>query len=239
MEERIEDYFQKQLSDSEREQFEKDLKTNPEFAESVAFYLMVKSEAEKSARDKKLAEKHLQWQNLVADKPDTRIRKLVYYAAAAIILIAFGLGWYFLNANVKSREELANVYVHENFSILAVQMDGEIDSLQQAINAYNNGEYGSAENRIDAILASDPKNAEAQKLAGIVSLRLKNYDKAITCFHKLGEQKDLFSNPGKFYEAIALIQRGLPLDKKAADRLLGEVIDGNLEGKEEAVKWVK
>lgn len=239
MEERIEDYFQKQLSDSERQRFESDLKTNPEFAESVAFYLLVKSTAEKSARDKKLSEKHLEWQNLVADKPDTRIRKLVYYAAAAILLIAFGLGWYFLNANIKSREEMANVYVHENFSILAVQMDGEIDSLQQAINAYNNGEYGDAENRIDAILASDPKNTEAQKLAGIVSLRLKNYDKAITCFHKLGEQKDLFSNPGKFYEAIALIQRGLPLDKKAADRLLREVIDGNLEGKEEAVKWVK
>ena len=88
------------------------------------------------------------------------------------------------------------------------------------------------------ILKRDPENAEAKKIAGIVSLKQQNYDKAIDYFHELGEQKNLYSNPGKFYEAIALLKSGLPLNKKKAEKLLQEVIDGNLEGKAEAEKWL-
>lgn len=237
MEERIEDYFKRQLSDPEKEQFEKDLKTDPELAESVAFYLLVKNAAGQEARDKRLAERHEAWQKLRNSQPKTISRPLFYYAAAAVLFIAMGLGWYFLSPGVQSREQLAEHYVQENFSTLSVQMGGNADSLQQVINQYNKGNYKEAGSMIDAMLRRDPQNTEAQKIAGIVSLKEGDYDKAINHFHQLGAQKQLFSNPGKFYEAIALLQRGLPLDKKLADSLLREVIDGNLEGKEEAVKW--
>jgi tetratricopeptide (TPR) repeat protein len=239
MQERIEDYFERQLSESEKEQFEKDLKTNPELAESVAFYLLVKQTAKDAAREKTLAERHTEWQSQRVGSSKTITRKLVAYAAAAIILFAFGLGWYFLNPRTSDREQLANAYVKQNFSTLSVQMDGHADTLQQALDAYNEGKYQTALSGVESVLKQDPQNAEGQKMAGIIALKLKNYDKAIAYFHQLGEQKGLFSNPGKFYEAIAHIQRGLPLDKKAADNLLNEVIDSNLEGKEEVEKWVK
>jgi len=239
MEERIDDYFKKQLGEPEKRQFEEDLKSNPELAESVAFYLVTHNLAKEDLREKELNERHLEWQELSSGKTKTITRQLVYYASAAVILIALGLGWYFLRSGTDDRELLAGTYVENNFSTLSVQMDGNADSLQRAINAYNNGDYTGAEKQINTILTKDAQNAEAQKLAGIVSLKLKKYDEAITYFHQLGEQKNLFSNPGKFYEAIAHIQRGLPLDKKAADSLLREVIDGNLDGKEEAEKWVK
>lgn len=239
MEERIDNYFKQQLPDQEKKQFEEDLKSDPQLAESVAFYLVTHDAAKQNSRNRELNKRHAEWQQLGAGKTKTLTRQLAYYASAAVIILALGLGWYFLKPASPDRETLANAYVEQNFSTLSVQMDGHGDSLQQAINAYNNGEYSIAEKQVEAILARDARNAEAQKLAGIVSLKLKDYDKAITYFHQLGAQENLFSNPGKFYEAIARIQRGLPLDKKAADLLLRQVIDGNLDGKEEAEKWVK
>ncbi|WP_285545461.1 tetratricopeptide repeat protein [Dyadobacter frigoris] len=238
MEQRIEDYFERQLSDEERMRFDEELRTNPELADSVAFYLLVKQNAKEDGQEKLLAERHTEWQKLSQNPSRTITRQLIYYTAAAIVLIAFGLSWFFLNSGIKEREQLADVYVKENFSTLSVHMDGKADSLQQAINEYNKGDYRKTSSIIQSILKRDPENAEVQKIAGIVSLKLKDYDGAITYFHQLGDQKNLFSNPGKFYEAIAHLQRGLPLDKKEADDLLNEVIDSNLEGKEEAVKWV-
>lgn len=239
MEQRIEDYFEWQLSDEERNRFEEELRTNPELADSVAFYLLIKQNAKEDNREKILAERHAEWQKLSKTPSRTITRQLVYYAAAAVILIAFGLSWFFLNSGIQEKEQLAAIYVKENFSTLNVQMDGKADSLQQAINEYNKGDYQKTSSIIEAVLKRDPQNAEVQKIAGIVSLKLKNYDKAIVYFHQLGDQKNLFSNPGRFYEAIAHLQRGLPVDKKVADNLLNEVIDSNLEGKDEAVKWAK
>ena len=241
MEERIEAYFKKELSDSEKKQFEMDLETNSELAESVAFYLLVKDAAQKNAesRNSRLAERHAEWQKLNTSQSQPLTRRIAYLVAAALILIAFCLGWLLLNSRIETREQMANAYVQENFSTLNVQMSGNADSLQQAINEFNKGVYTKSELLLDDILTRDPENAEALKIAGIVSLRMQNYDKAITYFKRLGNQKGLFSNPGRFYEAIAHLQRGLPLDKKEADSLLHEVIDGNLDGKEEARKWVK
>lgn len=237
MDERIEEYFNGQLSIEQREKFEEDLRTDHELTESVAFYLLVKNTAEQEAREKRLAEKHAAWQTLSGNKPKPIIRQLYYFVAAAMLLVAVGLGWYFLSSGMRDREELADQYVKENFSVLSVQMDGQADSLQQVISQYNKGNYTDAASMADELLSREPQNAEVQKIAGIVSLIKGDYDKAIDHFHQLGNQKALFSNPGRFYEAIARLQRGEPLDKKLADSLLKEVIDGNLEGKEEAVKW--
>lgn len=239
MEQRIEDYFERQLTDEEKNRFEEELRTNPELADSVAFYLLVKQNAKEDDREKILAERHSEWQKLSKNPGRTITRQLTYFAAAAMILLACGLGWYFLNSGITDREQLAEVYVKENFSTLSVHMDGKADSLQKAINEYNNGNFKNTSSIIQAVLKRDPDNAEVQKIAGIVSLKLKNYDNAITYFHQLGDQKNLYSNPGRFYEAIAHLQRGLPVDKKVADNLLNEVIDSNLEGREEAVKWRK
>lgn len=239
MEQRIEDYFEKLLSDEDKVQFEEELRTNQELADSVAFYLLVKQNAKEDAHQTELIKRHEEWRSLRPDKGKTISRQFVYYAAAAMILIGFGLGWYFASSGIQGRQQLADAYVKENFSTLSVQMDGHADSLQQAINEYNKGEFKQSEKIVEALLKRDPNSAELQKLAGIVSLKLNEYDKAIFYFHQLGEQKNLFSNPGKFYEAIAYIKRDLPLDKKEADRLIQQVIDGNLDGKEEVEKWVK
>ena len=132
MEQRIEDYFNKQLSGSEKAEFENELKTNTDLAESVAFYLLVKQTAKEDTREKLLMERHAEWQALPKNMPPKTVsRQLITYAAAAVILIALGLGWYFLASGIKEKEQLADAYVQENFATLSIQMDGRADSLQR------------------------------------------------------------------------------------------------------------
>jgi len=77
-----------------------------------------------------------------------------------------------------------------------------------------------------------------RKMAGIVSLRLGDYDKAIDHFTRL-EKLTFYSNPGKFYHAIALIKRNSSGDIEIAKQLLKQVVERDLEGKETAQKWLK
>ena len=76
------------------------------------------------------------------------------------------------------------------------------------------------------------------KLAGIVCLRLKQYDKALEYFRRL-ETIPLEVNPGKFYHALALVERGTPEDLRNAKIILKQVIEKDLDGKETAAEWLK
>ena len=239
MNERIENYFERKLSATEKVQFEADLKSDPELADAVAFYLAAKQAAFQDVRTEKLVERHQEWNASKKSQKKFVMLTTWYAVAAAVAFIAFGLSWYFLMPAERNMQQLASGYVMENFTTLNVQMGGGEDSIQAAINSYNNGQYATATKICEDILRRDPRNVEAKKIAGIVSLKLLEYDKAIAYFHQLGQQQNLYANPGKFYEAITLLQRGLPLDKKKAEDLLKEVIDGNLEGKEEAMKWME
>jgi tetratricopeptide (TPR) repeat protein len=103
---------------------------------------------------------------------------------------------------------------------------------------FNEQKLTEAQIIFEDILKRKNNDSEAIKYAGITALRLKNYDKAIQYFKILGSQKSLFANPGKFYEAITLLEKS-PANKKEAELLFKEVIDNNLEGKQEALKMLK
>ena len=236
--ERVDDFFEKRLSGKEKEQFESDLKSDPELRQSVALFLASKQAAADEAQSQLLSTRHREWvlsQRAFSPRPALQ----VWVAAAAVLILAIGLVWYqFFNQNYDLKH-LSAAYSEENFTTLNMTMGGSEDSLKRATEFFNKGAYQKAGSICESILKNDPKNAQAKKIAGIVSLKLLDYDKAITYFHELGQQEYLQDNPGKFYEAIALIQRDLPLDKKKAESLLQEVITGNLEGKEQAEKWLK
>ncbi len=74
------------------------------------------------------------------------------------------------------------------------------------------------------------------KLAGLVSLRQENYEKAIGQFHSLSQRTDLRANPGLLYEAIARLKRNQSGDEATARKVLQTVIDQNQEGKKAATE---
>jgi len=237
--ERIENYYSNAISGEERAAFENDLKTNTALATEVAFYIQAKQAAQAEAHARRKAE----WAVLGKSLQKTKQRSLFYrYAAAASVVLLIGLGWLLfqsadgynpLRGQGGFNKDWAATYIEKNFATLNTQMSSNADSLQMGVNSYNTDNLEKAQGIFDQLLQRDSGNAEAQKYAGIVSLRRGDYDQAIEHFHRLGLRTDLIANPGKFYEALALLQRNLPLDKKAAENLLKEVKAAKLEGSKE------
>ena len=233
--ERIDNYYSNALSASERVDFENDLKNDPALAAEVAFYVQAKQAAQAEAHARRKAE----WATLDNSLQKTTQRTIFYrYAAAASVVLLIGVGWLLFQStdqdNLRGEGDFdknwAAAYVSKNFTTLNIQMSGSADSLQMGISSYNAGDVAKAQGVFNQLLERDSLNAEAQKYAGIVSLRRGNYDQAIKHFHRLGLRTDLAANPGKFYEALALLQRNLPLDKNTAENLLKEVKAAKLEG---------
>ena len=245
--ETIENYLTGGLSADERLQFEATLRTDPAAADALAFYALAKHTAKVDAHAQRKAELDALRRSLTSPQPiadlpaPTRTRPLwsapMRWAAAASVVLLLGLGGYFLRNSVGSADaaQLADAYVTRNFDQLSTTMGGgSTDSLAQGIDLYNNKRFTEAEAVFENLLKQQPGNDRALKFAGIVALRQKNYDQAIDRFHRLSQRTDLYSNPGIFLEAIALLQRNQPMDKSNAKKLLETVINRNLEGKSDA-----
>jgi len=238
----IDAYFNGTLNDEERKIFGQKITDDKDFADEVAFYLSAKEVLkEETAKEKK------EWFRQLAtqDPPQPIIRKtssrrfLLYRlaAAAAVVGVVF-LSWFLFFQKSSSPNELADNYVKENFQKLPVSMSGKQDSLQEGLNLYNDGKLNQSLERFELILQRDSENFRAKKYAGIVYLRLANYDKALLCFQQL-EKFTLVSNPAKFYQALTLMKRNAPGDKQQAKQLLRMVADQHLEGEKVAQQWFK
>jgi hypothetical protein len=234
----IDDFFKGLLSDVQKAEFEERVLSDPEFAAELAFYIsscgLIKggAEEEKRARFKELYE-----QNKGAT--GAPVRRLWPYAAAASVLIAVACFWW-VSTRQAGPEKLADRYIAKNLTDLSVNM-GERDSLQEGIGAYNAGDLAGALRKFTGILEGrDPAHEEiAVRYAGIVCLRLKEYDKALQYFHQLEADTALYTNPGLFYESLTLMKRNQPDDAGKARQLLQQVVDRNLGKKEDAQELLK
>lgn len=254
--ETIENYVTGQLSDPERSRFETTLRTDPALADALAFYVLAKHTAKVDAHDarvQRLAELDALRRTLTTPQPmadvraPTRSRPLwsapMRWAAAASVVLLLGVGWLFFRptdaTSTLAASRLVDEYAAKNFAQLPVTMDGGVaDSLQQGIRLFNEGKLPEAGVMFQDVLTRRSDNDTALKYAGIVAFRQGNYDQAIDRFHRLSQRTDLFSNPGPFYEAIAILKRNRPMDKEQAKKLLEDVINRNLEGKADAQQLI-
>ena len=258
----IEAYFTGQLSDAEKQQFEKQCVEDESFAADVAFYIT----ARQGLRESLLEEKNVLWsadqsspQGLVANmqggrsprdiqteanaastgSPE-RARKVsiagwISYAAAACLILAFA--FYFINRQDAS-DRLASKYVEENYVQLGTKMNTSADSLQLGITAYNQHEYSRALGYFESISPSHPDISEARMNAGLAYLMLNNYDKAIQRFDQLAAMTELEVNSGTFFKAVTLMKRNKPGDRAAARGLLTKVVQDSLAGSKQAREWL-
>ena len=223
----IENYFKGTRSEAEKQQFETRILKDPLFAEEVAFYISATGLIDKQLKEEK---KHrfrevYEQQKVVSIKhPVKNIRR--YLAAASIIFIII-LSAVFLFGSKTSPPQLADKYIQQNWKTLGVTM-GSQDSIETGLSLYNSEKLAEALTMFEALAKNNTaNNTNAKKYAGIVSLRLQNYDKALEYFSML-EVDTLNSNPGKFYKAITLRKRNEGRDKDGAKLLLQEVIAKDL-----------
>jgi tetratricopeptide (TPR) repeat protein len=234
----IDRHFKKELSAEEIIDFDHKISSDPGFAEEVFLY----SSAMHLSRENLIVEKKKRFRELYNEKKKSASPGLVrkwwpYVAAAAVIAgIIFGTLTFFRPASI---EQKADRFISQRLETVSVQMSDEPDSLQQALALYNNNKLAESLPLFeDLIHTTGIKSNEAQKMAGIVSLRLGEYDKAIVHFSAL-EKIPLFSNPGKFFHALTLIKRNHEGDRATAASLLQQVVNENLEEKETAANWLK
>jgi tetratricopeptide (TPR) repeat protein len=158
--------------------------------------------------------------------------------AAAAVLAGIIFSWYTWLRPVDSKT-LADNYIVQHFQTLPVTMSSNRDSLQAGLQLNNEGRLEEALKKFEELAHQDTAFTEAKKYAGIVALRLGQYDKAIDYFSELEKYTQLYANPGKFYHALTLLKRNLPGDKPAAKLLLEQVVQNDLEAKATAQEWLK
>lgn len=237
----IEAYCNHELSDEKRREFEQRIAGDPLFADEVAFYMSTKQLAA-SAMMEKRADLRRVFEQYKKEKPLSKqpalMRRILPWVAAAAVLAAIVWGLTIFR-QPSSYKELADKYVKENLSVLSVTMSSKQDSLQAGLALYNEGKLQEAQKQFESLATNDTASLDAKKYAGIVALRLGEYDKAINHFVQLEDYTHLYSNPGKFYHALTLMKRDLPGDAETAKQLLRQVVDSNLVGKEDAKKWLR
>ncbi|TMI88814.1 MAG: tetratricopeptide repeat protein [Bacteroidetes bacterium] len=238
----IDAYFTGDLNPEERKQFEKRIEEDRNFAEEVAFYLSARQvlkenvQAEKKEWFRQLASGNSASSESRVSAP---VRKIWVYrltAAASVLGILF-LSWYLFLQKPTSSDRLADNYIKSDLETLSVKM-GSTDSIQEGLRLYNKKQYDSALYQFRLIIQRDTGNYLAKRYAGIVSLKLGNYDKALEYFQEL-ERYVLYANPGLFYQALTLLKRNQPGDKEQAKQFLKEVVDRHLDGDDTAREWLK
>lgn len=238
IDEHIEDYFEDRLDAEAKRSFEEKCIDDESFAKEVAFYLTQR----RLFREELLRQKRADWTSggtkIQYPAPARRLipRRWIAYAAAACTLLAIAL---YLNEQHPGPRRLAENYTEKKYSLLSQTMDGSTDSLQQGIAAYNHKDYDKALAIFETLYRSHPGNKDALLYSGIVYLRTKNYDKALGRFQELADTRNLMSNPGTFLEAVTLLQRDAAGDRKIAKDLLNKVVQQQLDGRDEAMAWLK
>ena len=238
----IDRFFKGELSPEELTEFEQRIKDDPAFAEEVTFYASafqtIKNDITEEKK-KRFREIYEQGDHHAArPKP---IRKLWPYLAAAAVIagIIFGAYLLFFTTSPSSPQQFADEYIKEQLQTVGVTMSSKQDSMQQAKNLYNDGKLTEALQQFENLTQSDTSNTEAKKFAGLTSLRLQQYDKALGYFGQLENYPGLYANPGKFYHALTLMKRNLSGDTEVAKRLLQQVVEKDLDKKEIAEEWLK
>ena len=240
----IDNYFKGEFPPSQAVQFEKRILEDPAFAGEVAFYLS----SVQAARDQLSDDKKLRFREIYrmseperarnADLHSLPVKKLWAWVsvAAAILLIVAGW-WLFLKS--PTPQQLADRYVRQNWEQPGLKMGAAPDSMQAALRLYYDHRFQQAGAAFEKMAGSDSANSDAKMYSGIVSFRLKDYDKALFWFGQLEKHTELYSNPAKFYQAVTLMERGRPGDIQQAHQLLQQVIEKDLDEKRIAQEWVK
>jgi len=238
----IDAYFSGMLNPEESKEFQKRLEDDKMFADEVAFYLAAKQASkEELIKDKKEWFKQIAGQNasFAEMRSPARVKRMWTYrvAAAASVVGLLLLSWYFFLQKPASPDRLADRYITAHLETLSVNM-GPTDSIQEGLRLYNEKRYSSALHQFELIIQRDTANDVAKKYAGIIALKLGNYDKALEYFQELARYV-LYTNPGLFYQALTLLKRNQPGDKEQAKQFLQQVIDRHLDGEETARDWLK
>lgn len=232
----IDDFFKADLDAEQLDLFEKRVMEDPDLADELAFYLS----AVQTLRARIGEEKKEHFRTLYANGTNMGSKSIRLWpymsAAAAIVLILIGA---YLFYPERSAKDIAQAYIDKNLSTLSVMMNGAEDSLQHGVRLYNENKLAEASQIFEHILTTHPDEYKVMEYAGLVSLRLENYDNALSHFEQLSKATQLYANSGNFYVSLTLMKRNRPGDAQKAKALLRRIVDEHAANEEAARELLK
>jgi tetratricopeptide (TPR) repeat protein len=235
--EHIDAFFNGEPTPEEASQFEKKVLEDPAFANEVADYLStLATSREANTQEQKQRFRDLyrrqapKWVEVHRINP--RTRKWLVLAAAAAVLATVALTW-LLYLRPADPAKLADQYIRQNLTVLPLKM-GNLDPMQTGISLYNSGQFAKAAHQFEELLRADSLNPTALLNAGIVSLQVREYNKAFDYFTRLERHTDPHINPALFYEALTLMRRDNAGDADHAKLLLRWIVREELNRKQDA-----
>ncbi len=222
----IDDYFQKQLPESERIAFEKKIESDAEFAELVAFYINSKA----ILQEKNLENKYAEW-NSQPKAISKKFNPKIVVGLAACLLVFFGIWFFNIQNEPQEYSAYATEFIKTDLATLPIKMDAHADSLELGKKYYNEKNYTAAATIFEKI-----PNIAVLEYRGLIALQLGQYEQAENYFKRLATAPDLINNKGKFYLALTLAKKG---DSKSAEAIFNEVLTKNLAGKSIVESWKK
>jgi tetratricopeptide (TPR) repeat protein len=223
----IDDYLRGGLSAEEMRLFDQRVSDDPAFAGDLAFYVSA-MDVMKTQSDNERKERFRNLYDQGKTAPQAKpVRVLMPYLAAAAVIGLISI-IIFMFYPVSSPSRVADKYISENLAVLSVSMGDAQDSVQSALKLYNERKFDHALALFEQLNQSHPSDHKIKEYAGIVSLRLGEYDKALKHFREL-DALNLYANPGKFYVALTLLKRNGQGDVAEAKRLLQQVTEKGLD----------
>lgn len=233
--EKIELYLDGELKGEELALFEKQLKEDDELKQQVDLYKTIENEMKQRTSGSKeeedlkkslsdLGKKYFAAGTTAKVIPLYQKRKWLYVAAAAVLLIMAGGYWYFFSGHKNNDTLYAQYAAHQPLSL---QRDSKDTArlLQDAIKAFNAGNYAEALTGLNAYLQTDSSDAELLLAKNICLTETGSYDEAIDGFNKLMNKNEIFKYQAVWYKALAYLKQ----DKKAECKETLESIPANAD----------
>jgi tetratricopeptide (TPR) repeat protein len=232
----IDDFFKGELDAEQLELFEKRVLEDPDFADEVAFYLSAVQTLRTGISEDRKA--HFTTLYNAETKPSFSTFRLWPYLSAAAAIVLILLGVYFFYPN-RSAPAIAQSYINKNLSTLSVMMNATEDSIQRGVRLYNENKLDEASQTFEQILKTHPEEYKVMEYAGIVSLRLNNYDNALAHFERLSKATQLYANSGNFYISLTYLKRNRPGDVQKAKAMLTKIVEEHAANEEAARELLK
>lgn len=218
----IQKYLDNSLSEDERTQFDTLLDTSEAFANEVRFQknLLNHLKADQKAERKAAMLSDFRQIQDASGFEKTINYNIIWYSAAAIILLAFSyFTWFYQGSS--DREEVFLSY-YQPYSGFVISR-GEDSSYHEGIRAYGKGDYEQALSYLLAIEKTDSTGPQLSLLIGNCYLSLNKTEKSIQWFNEITDQENLLMVSNRdWYTALALLRSG---DTKSARDILQKIID--------------
>jgi len=216
----IEKYLYDELSETDVQEFEQRLDSNAEFADEVKLRSVIFA---KNKSDFKQLLKTKQQQT--ASKPVSKVAKItpLYYLKRTAALLILGVLAFVLYRSIGGFELTGSVdtylaQIHPDPMVIMGENDG-IAAWKAATVAFQENSYAAAAYEIEKITSP---TVEQQFYLGLAYLYQKDYDKSITQFEPVTQQKSIdYSPAARWYVSLAYLKNK---QTKQAEKYLQQIV---------------